>query len=136
VVALRALSNSDSLSAALLGFSPFCALPIMPRNSTDGRRDEKQPEPTGNTSNGNGQEKPGLTIDVILPKKEPDADPDLGKKHSAPGTEKAADFRRLAGEAIKDAQAALDPQTRKSFEDVAQNWLRLAALVERRETPP
>ena len=106
----------------------------MPRNSTDDRSDQKQSEPTKNTSNGNGQEKPGLTIDVILPKEEPDAD--LGKKHSAPVTEKAADFRRLADEAIKDAQAALDPQTRKSFEDVAQNWLRLAAIVERRETPP
>ena len=32
-------------------------------------------------SNGDGTEKPGLIIDVVLPKKEADGEPDLGTKH-------------------------------------------------------
>jgi len=32
-------------------------------------------------SNGEGTEKPGLIIDVVLPKKEADGEPDLGTKH-------------------------------------------------------
>lgn len=102
---------------------------------TDPRKDGGHQATPEKKTNGDGQERPGLVIDVVFPKTEPDSERDLGKKHSAPSAEKAADFRRLADEAIKDAQASLDPQTRKSFEDVAQNWLRLAAIVERRETP-
>ena len=46
--------------------------------------------------------------------------------------DKATNFRRLADEAAKDAAEAADPQARKSYLDVARNWLRLAAMAERR----
>ena len=46
--------------------------------------------------------------------------------------DKAKNFRRLADQAAKDAEAATDPQARKSYQDVARNWLRLAAIAERR----
>lgn len=43
--------------------------------------DTPSPEIKKDGSNGDGTEKPGLVIDVVLPKKEADGEPDLGKKH-------------------------------------------------------
>ena len=50
----------------------------------------------------------------------------------------AADFRRFADEAVKDAEACRDSKARESYEAVARNWMRLAAIADRRggETSP
>ena len=43
-------------------------------------KNTQSPEIRKDGSNGAGTEKPGLVIEVVLPKKEAD-EPDLGKKH-------------------------------------------------------
>ena len=48
--------------------------------SNDKPRDG-DPTPEKKQTGGNGEDKPGLVIDVVLPPKKPEAEPDLGKKH-------------------------------------------------------
>ena len=53
----------------------------MSENERKTNGDPPSPETNKDGSNGDGTEKPGLVIDVVLPKKEADGEPDLGKKH-------------------------------------------------------
>ena len=46
-------------------------------------------------------------------------------------TIKAAEYRRMAEEADKAAEAARDPQTRTAFQDIAKSYRALADLRER-----
>jgi hypothetical protein len=64
--------------AAPLGLSRSGALSLMTANErkTDGNGHSSPNE----NSDGDGQEKPGLVIEVVLPEKKPD-ERDLGKKH-------------------------------------------------------
>ena len=55
------------------------AFPLM-TNERKTDSDTQSPEIKKDGSNGDGTEKPGLVIDVVLPKKEVE-EPDLGKKH-------------------------------------------------------
>ena len=65
----------------LLGFPSASAFLLMIENEGKTNDDTPSPEIKKDGSNGDGTERLGLIIDVVLPKKEPDDKPDLGNKH-------------------------------------------------------
>ena len=53
----------------------------MSENERKTDSDTPSAETKKHGSNGDGTKTPGLVIDVVLPKKDADGGPDLGKKH-------------------------------------------------------